>query len=90
MSELLKGINGNGYTVHGFRSTFRDWAGDHTPYPRDLIEAALAHTIESKTEAAYRRGDALQKRARLMSDWAKFCETPLVSASVTPIDKERA
>ncbi|WP_312844136.1 tyrosine-type recombinase/integrase [Diaphorobacter nitroreducens] len=58
---------------HGFRSTFRDWAGDRSHYPRELIEAALAHTLESKVEAAYRRGDALEKRRELMEAWAQFC-----------------
>lgn len=55
---------------HGFRSTFRDWIGEHTNYPRDLAEMALAHTLESKVEAAYRRGDALERRRQLMNDWA--------------------
>ncbi|TPG22211.1 tyrosine-type recombinase/integrase [Variovorax guangxiensis] len=57
---------------HGFRSTFRDWAGDRTEYPRDLAELALAHILESKTEEAYRRGDALERRRDMMSAWAKF------------------
>lgn len=57
---------------HGFRSTFRDWAGDQTHHPRDVVEMALAHVIESKAEAAYRRSDALEKRRRLMNDWAAF------------------
>ena len=74
MSELLKGMNGNGYTVHGFRSTFSDWARDCTAYSRDVVEAALAHQIADKTEAAYRRGDALAKRARLMTEWARFTQ----------------
>jgi integrase len=86
MLELLKGMSGNGYTVHGFRSTFSDWARDCTSYPRDVIEMALAHTIKDKSEAAYRRGDALAKRARLMTEWARFCEAPMVSATVTPIN----
>ena len=90
MSELLKGTNGNGYTVHGFRSTFSDWARDCTAYSRDVVEMALAHSIKDKTEAAYRRGDALAKRARLMTEWAKFTEMPSVSATVTPINRERA
>jgi integrase len=60
-------------TAHGFRSTFRDWAGESTSYPRELAEAALAHAIESKVEAAYRRGDALERRRPLMDDWASFC-----------------
>lgn len=58
---------------HGFRSTFRDWAGERTHYPRELAEQALAHTLDNKVEAAYRRGDALDKRRQMMSDWASFC-----------------
>ncbi|MET3512795.1 integrase [Pseudacidovorax sp. 1753] len=57
---------------HGFRSTFRDWVGEHTSYPRDLAEMALAHTIENKSEAAYRRMRALERRRPLMQDWADF------------------
>jgi integrase len=60
-------------TTHGFRSSFRDWAGDSTPFARDVVEAALAHAIENKTEAAYRRSDALEKRRKLMAAWATFC-----------------
>lgn len=60
------------YVPHGFRSTFRDWAGDHTEYPRDIIEAALAHTVGNKVEAAYRRKDALERRRPLMQDWADY------------------
>jgi integrase len=58
---------------HGMRSTFRDWAGERTGYPRDVIEMALAHTIENKVEAAYRRGDMLDKRRPVMNAWAQFC-----------------
>lgn len=58
------------YVPHGFRSSFRDWAGDETAFPRELLEAALAHTLESKVEAAYRRKDALERRRPLMQDWA--------------------
>jgi integrase len=57
---------------HGFRSTFRDWAGDRTNYPRDLAEAALAHTLPNQVEAAYRRGTALEKRRSMMNDWAGY------------------
>jgi integrase len=60
-------------TPHGFRSTFRDWAAEHTNHPREVAEMALAHTIESKVEAAYRRGDLFEKRRALMADWAGFC-----------------
>jgi integrase len=73
MLELLRGMAGNGYTVHGFRSTFSDWARDHTNTPRDVVELALAHTIKDKSEAAYRRGDALEKRRALMTEWEGAC-----------------
>jgi integrase len=61
-------------TVHGFRSSFRDWCGEVSTYPREVAEAALAHVVGDATERAYRRGDALEKRRRLMEDWAEFCE----------------
>ncbi len=73
MSRQLGRLEGNGYTVHGFRSTFSDWARDCTDTPRDVIEMALAHAIKDKSEAAYRRGDALDKRRKLMADWERFC-----------------
>ena len=60
-------------TAHGFRSTFRDWASETTTYPSEAGEAALAHVIADKTEAAYRRGDLFEKRRRLMEDWATYC-----------------
>ncbi|MFG1201775.1 integrase arm-type DNA-binding domain-containing protein [Xanthobacter aminoxidans] len=59
-------------TVHGFRSSFRDWAGDHTTFPREVAEAALAHATGDATELAYRRGDALEKRRKLMEAWGTF------------------
>ncbi len=74
MLELLRGKTGNGSTVHGFRSAFRDWAGEATNFPRDLAEAALAHVLKDRTEAAYRRGDALEKRRKLMAAWGAFCD----------------
>ncbi|CAB3754568.1 hypothetical protein B7G54_12030 [Burkholderia puraquae] len=61
--------------VHGFRSTFSDWAAEMTAWPRDLREMALAHTIDNKVEAAYRRGDLFEKRRRLMDEWAAYCES---------------
>lgn len=60
-------------TVHGFRSSFRDWAGEATTFPREIAETALAHTVGDETERAYRRGDALEKRRAMMEAWAKFC-----------------
>jgi integrase len=76
MLQLLRGMTVDGYTVHGFRSSFRDWAAEQTNYARDLAEAALAHVIGDKTEAAYRRGDAIEKRRKLMQTWADFCARP--------------
>lgn len=68
-------------TVHGFRSSFRDWAGETTSYERDVIEMALAHTIGSKAERAYRRGNALEKRRKLMDDWAQHCFSKLAATA---------
>jgi len=59
-------------TSHGFRSSFRDWAAEQTSFPREVCEAALAHTVENKVEAAYRRGDLLEKRRELMEAWANY------------------
>lgn len=76
---------------HGFRSTFRDWAAECTNYPRELAEAALAHTLKDKTEAAYLRTKLVAKRAKLMADWAKRCEQPdPTGANITPIRKKSA
>jgi integrase len=74
MLALLKRIGRNDLTAHGFRSTFRDWAAERTTFPREVVEMALAHTIENKVEAAYRRGDLFQKRRQLMEAWARFNE----------------
>ena len=63
-------------TAHGFRSSFRDWAAETTSYPRELVETALAHTVESMVKAACRRGDLLQKRRALMQNWAKCLSAP--------------
>ena len=63
-------------TLHGFRSSFRDWADNETEYPRDLVETALAHVIGDKAEQAYRRSDALEKRRKLMDQWAAYCSMP--------------
>jgi len=85
MLALLKRIGRNDLTAHGFRSTFRDWAAERTNFPREVVEMALAHTIENKVEAAYRRGDLFQKRRQLMEAWARFCLTTSVQADVVPI-----
>ena len=63
-------------TVHGFRSTFRDWAAEQTAYPNHVVEMALAHAIGNQVEAAYRRGDLFDKRRRLMAEWSRYCASP--------------
>ncbi len=68
-----------GLTVHGFRSTFRDWAAERTGFPREVAEAALAHVVRDKTEAAYQRGDTLDRRRKLMEAWTKFCTSSAAS-----------
>ncbi len=69
-------------TPHGFRSTFRDWAGERTAHPREVIEHALAHQLKDKAEAAYQRGTLFDKRRRLMGDWAAFLDRPALPAEV--------
>ena len=71
---------GRSETVHGFRSAFRDWCGEHTNFPREVAEAALAHRVGDATERAYRRGDALEKRRQLMEAWARYCASPVREA----------
>jgi integrase len=73
-SMLLRRLKVEGVTVHGFRSSFRDWAGELTGFPREIAEAALAHAVGDETERAYRRGDALAKRRKLMDAWAAYVE----------------
>jgi integrase len=75
MLELVRGMR-SGATVHGFRSSFRDWAAEATAYPHEMCEIALGHTVGNKVEAAYRRGDMMEKRRRLMADWADYCVQP--------------
>ena len=82
---MLRRMKAN-VTVHGFRSSFRDWAGNETSYPRDLIETALAHVIGDKAEQAYRRSDALEKRRKLMETWASYCE-PKIHSNVLHLRK---
>jgi integrase len=74
MTMQLRRMNRGDITVHGFRSTFRDWASEQTSFPHETCEHALAHRISDKAEAAYRRGDQFEKRRKLMEAWATFCE----------------
>ena len=76
--------------VHGFRSTFRDWAAERTNYPNHVVEMALAHVIGDKVEAAYRRGDLFVKRVKLMADWAKFCATLTKARANNVVDLQQA
>jgi integrase len=101
MAELLKGMHkaraksglppwtdkdtGRLAVPHGFRSSFRDWAGDHTNFPRELIETAMSHKIKDKVEAAYRRTAALEKRRKLMESWSGYCASPKPEGKVVPM-----
>ncbi|MEI8397420.1 MAG: tyrosine-type recombinase/integrase [Rhodospirillaceae bacterium] len=89
MAMLLRRMNRDDLTAHGFRSTFRDWAAERTAYPNEVVEMALAHAVGNKVEAAYRRGDLFEKRRRLMDDWSAFCGAlPAESgATVVPLRK---
>jgi integrase len=89
MLTLLRRMDRADVTVHGFRSTFRDWAAERTAFPRDVAEAALAHAIGDATERAYRRGDALDKRAKLMAAWAGYLKTPAASGAVINLKARR-
>jgi integrase len=80
LTAVLRRMGRADLTVHGFRSAFRDWAGETTAYPREVVEHALAHQLKDKAEAAYQRGDLLTKRARLMMEWARFCTMPVSDA----------
>lgn len=84
LSAVLKRM-GRAVTAHGFRSTFRDWAGECTAYPREVIEHALAHQLRDRAEAAYARGTLFDKRRRLMAEWAQFCGIVAPVAGVVPL-----
>ena len=86
MAMLLRRMGRTEITVHGFRSSFRDWASEQTSFPHETCEHALAHRISDKAEAAYRRGDQFEKRRKLMDAWAAFCE-PRQKANVIHLKK---
>jgi len=91
LTAVLRRMGRGDLTAHGFRSSFRDWAAEQTAYPAEVVEMALAHTIKNVVEAAYRRGDLFEKRARLMADWAKYCGTVATSAGeVVPLRGRKA
>jgi integrase len=86
----LRRMGRSDLTAHGFRSTFRDWAAEHTSFPAEVAEMALAHAVGDKVEAAYRRGDLLQKRRQLMDAWARYCGSPAAAERmVVPIGAPR-
>jgi integrase len=87
MRVLLRAMGAH-VTVHGFRSSFRDWAAEQTSYANHVVEMALAHAIGNGVEEAYRRGDLFEKRARLMQDWARYCSQPARSGEVVTLHKE--
>lgn len=89
MAMVMRKIGHPDLTVHGFRSTFRDWAAEETHYPNIVAEQALAHAIGNAAEAAYRRGDLLERRRALMADWATYCTTQ-PAANVIPIKSTTA
>lgn len=74
-AKFMERMKAGAFTAHGFRSAFRDWAGDCTSFPREVAEQALAHRVGDATERAYRRADALDKRRKLMLAWAEYCTT---------------
>lgn len=90
MLKVLERIGRDDLTVHGFRSTFRDWAEEMTNFPGSVAESALGHVVGDKVEAAYRRGDLFEKRRKLMEAWGKFCHAPQirVEGEIVPIRKE--
>ena len=83
MLMLLRRMKRDDLTAHGFRSSFSDWAAERTAFPREVVEMALAHAVENKVEAAYRRGDLFEKRRQLMETWARFCAG--TTAEVVPL-----
>jgi integrase len=96
MNEAPKGASpfwcdasGTAVVPHGFRSTFRDWASESTGYAGEVAEAALAHTVADKVEAAYRRGDLFEKRRQLMEDWANFCRISTAEPGVVAVSRSR-
>lgn len=92
MLALLRRMDRRDITVHGFRSSFRDWAAEQTNFPREVAEAALAHAIQSRVEAAYRRSDLFEKRRLLMDKWARYCDQPQAEVKIlelSPVKKAR-
>lgn len=92
LTAVLRRMKRHDITVHGFRSTFRDWCAESVAnsFPREVCEHALAHSLPDKTEAAYRRGDLIEKRTMLMQAWADYCATIPSTRNVTLIRSNTA
>jgi integrase len=89
LRKALARYAGAGHTVHGFRSAFRDWAGECTAFPREILELSLAHAVGSAVEAAYARSDLIEKRRALMQQWARFLFAPPAGGKVVPMGRRR-
>jgi integrase len=87
LTAVLRRMGRRDITVHGFRSSFRDWAAETTHHPNHVVEMALAHVVGDKVEAAYRRGDLLSKRRQLAESWARYCMNPAPAGHVVPMRK---
>jgi len=85
MTQCLRKAGGGQFTVHGFRSSFRDWCGERTNFERQIIEFALAHKLPDRVERAYRRETAVEKRRMLMQTWATYCAQPATTATITDL-----
>jgi integrase len=91
MLQLVRGLSPNGFVVHGFRSSFKDWTRERTNFDTSTVEAALAHVVGDKVEAAYIRGDLLDKRRKLMDSWARYLDlAPGVASNVVTLGAQRA
>jgi integrase len=90
LTAVLRRMKRDAVTVHGFRSTFRDWAAELTEFQREVAEAALAHVVGDKVEAAYRRGDLFEKRRMLMDAWAAYCASASKAADVVNLGERRS
>jgi integrase len=88
LEMVLRRMKIDDVTVHGFRSAFRDWAAECTNFTNEVCEAALAHTVTNKVEAAYRRGDLFEKRRKLMDAWAAFCSAPKTAGKIVPMRRK--
>jgi integrase len=86
MRMTMHRIGRDDLTIHGFRSSFRDWCAERTNFPGEVAEMALAHIVSDKVEAAYRRGTMFQKRRQLADAWARFCAAPAITGQVIAIN----